>query len=409
MEFRRHTLPNGLEIIAECNPSAYSTAVGFFVKTGARDETDELSGVSHFLEHMLFKGTPTRSAADVNRELDEIGSHSNAYTSEEQTVYYATVLPEHLERAIDLLSDILRPSLREDDFNVEKKVILEEIAKYDDQPPYGAHEKCMAAHFGSHPLGRSVLGTIESVGALTPEQMRGYFELRYSPGNIVLCVAGKVDFDKLIALAERHCGHWPSVATSRELSRAADHSGFALLHKSTAAQQYMVEITNFPAAEDDDRHAARLLSTIIGDDTGSRMFWELIDTGRAEYASLASYEYQGAGILMTFLCCAAEDARENHETIETLIQDVYENGVEEGELVRAKSKICSHLVLHSERPSNRMFSIGNNWVQRRAYRTVREAVESYRKVTLDDLAALLGKYSLTTRTSLTVGPLKKWK
>ena len=141
MQFREHQLENGLDVIAECNPAASVCAVGFFVKTGARDEDPELSGVSHFLEHMVFKGTEHRGAADVNRELDEIGAQSNAYTSEEQTVYFLAVLPEYIERGIDLLADIMRPSLRTEDFEMEKQVILEEIAKYDDQPPYGGHEK----------------------------------------------------------------------------------------------------------------------------------------------------------------------------------------------------------------------------------------------------------------------------
>ena len=129
MEFRRQTLDNGLEVIAEISPKAYSTALGYFVNTGSRDETAEISGVSHFLEHMVFKGTPTRSAEDVNRELDEIGSQSNAFTSEEHTVYYARVLPESQSRATELLSDIMRPSLRDEDFEMEKQVIIEEIAK----------------------------------------------------------------------------------------------------------------------------------------------------------------------------------------------------------------------------------------------------------------------------------------
>ena len=208
MEFRQHTLDNGLEIVAECSPRAYSAGLGFFVKTGSRDENDANHGVSHFLEHMTFKGTPTRSAADVNRELDEIGSHSNAYTSEEQTVYYASFLPEYQDKAVELLSDIMRPSLREDDFDMEKNVILEEIAKYEDQPPFGAHEKCMSAYFGDHPLGRNVLGSIESVSALTAEQMMDYFRHRYSPKNIALAAAGNIDFDRLIELADRYCGKW---------------------------------------------------------------------------------------------------------------------------------------------------------------------------------------------------------
>jgi len=207
MKFRHHQLSNGLTIIAECNDAAYSTSLAFFVRTGSRDETPEISGVSHFLEHMVFKGTPRRSAADVNRELDELGSQSNAFTSEEQTVYYATVLPEYQDQIVDLLADIMRPSLREDDFEMEKQVIIEEIYKYDDQPPFGAHEKCMEAWFGDHTLAYNVLGNVDSVGGLTPQAMRGYFEKRYNPGNITPTSSGNVDFDQLVASADQHCGN----------------------------------------------------------------------------------------------------------------------------------------------------------------------------------------------------------
>ena len=230
MEFLTHVLPNGLEIVAECNPEAYSTALGFIVKTGARDESDEIAGVSHFLEHMAFKGTPTRSADDVNRELDEMGSHCNAGTSEETTVYYAPVLPEYQSRATEVLADILRPSLREADFQTEKKVILEEIQMFEDQPPFGADEKCRAAFFGDHPLGRSVLGTMASIEALPVAAMRDYFRRRYAPGNIVLAAAGRVDFDRMVADCQRACGGWEaaecSAARWNRRSRGADSIGW---------------------------------------------------------------------------------------------------------------------------------------------------------------------------------------
>jgi predicted Zn-dependent peptidase len=237
LRFRQHTLANGLEIIAECNPAAYSAAIAFFVKTGSRDETTALSGVSHFLEHMAFKGTPTRSAADVNRELDEMGAHSNAFTSEEQTAYYITVLPEYQDRALDLLSDMMRPSLRPADFETEKQVILEEIAKYDDQPPFGAHEKSMALHFQEHPLSRSVLGTLDSVSALSPDQMRGYFECRYVPNNLTLAAAGNVDFDRLVRLAERRCGGWQPQPVQRLIPRAAANRDSQVFPNDIATQQ----------------------------------------------------------------------------------------------------------------------------------------------------------------------------
>jgi len=253
VEFRKHKLDNGLEIIAECNPRAYATAVGFFVNTGSRDETDEISGVSHFLEHMVFKGTPKRSAADVNRELDEMGSHSNARTGEERTVYHATVLPEFQDQIVELLSDIMRPSLREDDFETEKQVIIEEIRMYDDQPPFGGHERCMAAHFGSHPLSRSILGTVDTVGNLTPQQMRAYFDERYSPSNITLVATGNVDFGRLTEVANQHCGFWTRCETGRKAPRAAPHESFELMHKESSAQEYVIQISDGPAAEDDAR------------------------------------------------------------------------------------------------------------------------------------------------------------
>jgi predicted Zn-dependent peptidase len=407
VQFRQHKLDNGLEIIAECNPAAHSTAMAFFVNTGARDESDELWGVSHFLEHMVFKGTPRRSAADVNRELDEIGSHSNAFTSEEQTVYYATVLPEFQAKVVDLLADILRPSLRQSDFDTEKQVILEEIAKYEDQPPFGATDKCMAVHFRNHPLGRSVLGTTESVGALTTSQMQRYFAERYSPGNMVLVASGKVDFERLVADAQRACGDWSPFATRRETPRLEPASGTKVLQKDSAVQQYVVQIADGPSAENPHRHASRLLATILGDDSGSRLFWELIDTGRAECATMGSCEFQGAGVYLTFLCCAPEDAQANLETIFEVQREAERSGITEDELRRAKSKVCSQIVLHSERPSNRLFSVGNNWLQRREYRTVRETVEEYERVTVGEITKVLAQFPLTRRTSVAVGPVAK--
>ena len=179
MSFHHHELDNGLHVIGEVTPSARSMSLGFFVRTGSRDETPEVSGVSHFLEHMVFKGTPRRTALDVNRDFDRIGANYNAFTSEENTVFYAAILPEYLPQAVDILADILRPSLRGDDFDMEKNVIIEEIGMYEDQPMWSAYDHAKKAFFADHPLGNSVLGTPESITALTRDQMQGYFDKRY--------------------------------------------------------------------------------------------------------------------------------------------------------------------------------------------------------------------------------------
>jgi predicted Zn-dependent peptidase len=406
LEFREVTLPNGLEIIAECNPRAYSTALAFFVNAGARDETPENAGVSHFLEHMTFKGTPRRSADEVNRELDELGAHSNAYTSEEQTVYYATVLPEYQQPTLDLLADILRPSLRQEDFDTEKQVILEEILKYEDQPPFGAHEKCMSAYFQGHPLGNSILGTGDSVGQLSSQAMREYFHQRYSPGNIKLVAAGNVDFPSLVQDAQRWCGRWETVESHREMSAAVSHDAFRVFTKETATQQYIIQIAAGPSADSDARHAARILAAIVGDDSGSRLYWELVDSGLAEYAGMGAYEFQHAGILMSYLCCAPEQAAENLERMESVYAQLQQDGISQDELELAKNKICSHLVRQSERASNRLFSIGNGWLQRHSYQTVKERLLAYKNVRLDEVLRTLERFPLTRHATVAVGPLE---
>jgi predicted Zn-dependent peptidase len=388
MQFVRHTLPNGLEIVAECNGDAHSTALGYFVNTGARDETDEVAGVSHFLEHMMFKGTPSRTAEDVNREFDEMGAHYNAFTSEENTVYYAAVLPEYQDRATALLGDILRPSLRTEDFDTEKQVILEEIQMYQD-----------------HPLARSVLGTLDSVGQLPVEAMRDYFNQRYSPGNITVVAAGRVDFDELVTSVNRYCGHWAPVETARKLERPRALPAFECITRSNSAQQYVLQLADGPAATDDDRFAAKLLATVLGDDSGSRLYWSLIDSGLAEQASLGHHDYQGAGLFITYLSSTPDQAAGNLQRVQGIYRQVESDGISSAELEQAKNKINSRVVLSSERPRGRLFNVGGNWTQRREYRSVKDDLRAVEAVTVEQTMRVLGKYPLTVNTTVCVGPL----
>lgn len=405
MEFLSTQLANGLQIVAECNDEAYSTAVGYFVRTGSRDETDAIAGVSHFLEHMMFKGTPKRTADDVNREFDAMGAHYNACTSEEATIYYAAVLPEYQEWAIDLLSDILRPALKPADFETEKQVILEEIRMYEDQPPFGADEKVRAAHYGPHPLGRSVLGSIESVSALPVEAMRAYFQRRYSPGNIVLAAAGRVDFAALVRSVEQRCGAWEPFPAGRDVQPAQAHPGFQCLYRENAAQQYVLEMAPGPAAEDPDRYAAKILAMILGDDSGSRLYWELVDPGLVEQASLGHYEYEGAGAMLTYMSCDPEAAAENLRRIHEVYRQAQNGGFTAEELTQAKNKVLSRIVLSSERPRGRLFTVGSDWIQRREYRSVSADLSAVSALTIEEITAVLAKYPLTNSTAITIGPL----
>ena len=409
MKFRNHTLENGLEIVAECNDGAHSLGVGFFVRTGARDETDRVAGVSHFLEHMVFKGTPRRSADDVNREFDELGAHYNAFTSEENTVYYAAVLPEYQEPCIDLLADIMRPSLRDEDFDMEKKVILEEIQMYADQPPFGMDDKIKALHYGDHPLARSVLGTLDTVAELSVDQMRTYFESRYSPGNLFVAAAGRVDFDALVEQVNSRCGQWAPQPTSRDIPPPASRAEFHSVVRDSTAQQYILQLADAPASENDDRYAAKLLATMLGDDSGSRLYWELIDPGLAESASLGHYEYLGAGMFFTWVSCAPESAQDIFDRVGQLISQAEEDGFTQKELSQAQNKVKARVVLGSERPRNRLFNVGGNWMQRSEYRSVADDLTAVDAVTLDDVHRVLAQYPISRSTTVTIGPLKDWK
>lgn len=408
MKYRQHQLENGLQILAECNEQSYTTAFGFFVKAGSRDETAAIGGVSHFLEHMVFKGTPNRSAADVNLELDAIGSHSNARTGEESTIYHAAVLPEYQRQVVDLLTDIMRPSLRLEDFETEKKVIIEEIMMYADQPPYGGYERIMEEFYGDHPLGNSVLGTVQSVTDLTPESMREYFQTRYSPSNMVIAGAGNIDFDALVKDVERRCGHWESYEAPREKTAANYRSGFASIHKPTSTQQYLLQMSPGASIESEERFAARVASTIMGDDAGSRYYWEFLDSGRAESAGVGSYEHQGCGSLMSVICCDPDLAQDNLQRAAKLFEIAANDGATEKELTMAKKKIASHILLASERTETRMFSIGTQWLNGQEYKGPGEIAERYQSVTLDQVNAALQRYRMENPMTVAVGPREEW-
>jgi predicted Zn-dependent peptidase len=407
MEFRQHQLDNGLSILAECNSQAYTSAFGFFVRTGSRDETPKIGGVSHFLEHMVFKGTPNRSAAQVNLELDEMGSASNARTSEESTIYHSKVLPEFQTQMVELLSDILRPSLRTEDFETEKKVIIEEIRMYEDQPPYGGYERIMSEYFGDHPLGQSVLGTVETVSALTAEDMMSYFKEQYSPTNICLAAAGKIDFDQLVDDVQRACGHWERFEPGRDKQLADYQTGFVTMHKPAAHQQYILQMAPGPSNEEEIRYATAVMAAIIGDDGGSRLYWEFIDKGLAESAGMGAYDYQGSGAIMTYICCAPEEAQANLERLTKLQRKVRDEGITQKELDLAKRKIASHIVLASERTNSRMFSIGGQWLSDQPFKSVGEIAEIYESLTLEQVNNALQQFPLDKNMTVAVGPCEE--
>jgi predicted Zn-dependent peptidase len=404
MEFKHKTLNNGLTIIAEKNKYAQSAAVGFFVKTGSRDENNAISGVSHFLEHMMFKGTDKLSCFDVNETFDRTGAKFNAFTSEENTVYYAAVLPEYLEQVTDLWAQLMRPALRDDDFTMEKNVIKEEIAMYKDMPQFEVLDHARNLHFGQHPCGFSVLGTNQSIDDLTAEQMRTYFKSRYAPNNITVALSGNFDFDKITSLIESKASLWTTQPAPRKLEYFAGTFKREKIHKPNLVCEHICLVSPSVSMQDKDRYAASLLANIIGDDSGSRFFWELVDSALAEEASMQCDAMDGVGTNFTYIQTSPEKAEQVTEIVDKIFAKISIEGITENELVAAKNKMLSAITIKNEVPMGRLVELGINWVYLQRYVDIDETVQQIKSVTVKQVNDLIEKYKLTDYTSVVLTP-----
>ncbi len=403
LKFDYHQLSNGLDIVAEHNPDAHTFAAGLYVKTGSRDEEPHLCGVSHFLEHMMFKGSETRGWEAMNRIFDELGARYNAFTTQEMTAYYANVLPEYTERTLEHLGHLLRPALRPEDFETEKQVILEEIAMYQDEPGQRLYEKVMAEHFGQHPLALSVLGTRETITRLQREEMVRYFAEHYGPGCMVLAVAGRFDFDQIIRLADRHYGHWPRVSATRRHVDPVYHPHRVDLTDPRLNRHYTMAMTPGPSAQDERRFAARVLADVIGDAEGSRFYWALIDNAVADEADFNFYPHDGCGSFYYSLVTDPERAEQALDIAGRELERV-KHDLTDDEVDRAKNKIATSIVLGGELPLGRINALGSQWLYNGDYRSLEQDLQTLLSITPDDLRALMADFPFAPTTLVTLGP-----
>ncbi|MBI9019129.1 MAG: insulinase family protein [Phycisphaerae bacterium] len=407
MEFKTETLENGLTIVGEIMPLSRSAALGFFTRTGGRDETAEISGVSHFLEHMMFKGTKKRTALEVNLEFDRMGANYNAFTSEENTAYYAAVLPEYVDNALELWCDLLRPSLRVEDFTIEKNVILEEIAMYKDLPQFDVLDRCRKLHFGDHQCGNSVLGTVQTITDLKCEQMVDYFNARYSPDNMVLVCVGNIDWDDFVGQVRQHCSSWQAYKPKRILSDFAGTGMLNVLSDEKIQREHICLMASAPSAQSDKRYAASLLSNIIGDDGNSRLYWQLVDTALADSADLEYDSMDGTGAFYCYLSCEPEKADRVLDIAKKVFANIRTNGVSEEELEGSKNKLASAMTLSGELPMGRFVPLGYDWIYRKKYRSLADSLKELQGVTVKDINAMLEQYDFSNLTVQGLGPCQR--
>jgi predicted Zn-dependent peptidase len=391
--YKEARLSNGMMLVGEVDQSTHTAAAGFFVRTGARDEPAAIMGVSHFLEHMMFKGSAKRSALDVNNDFDQIGASHNAFTSGEMTAFHAHVLPEHLSSAIEILSDILRPALRKEDFEEERGVILEEIAMYEDNPFMGLYEEMMEAYYKEHPLAHKVLGTKKTVGELPLANMTEYFHNRYAADNLILAVAGQLDFEKITNQVEKLCGSWPRGKPGREQPAftATPKEFTKVMSKTNRA--YLGMMMPAPALGDMRRYASSLISQIIGDREGSKFYWSVVETGLAEEASCSFEGRDGLGEYLVFAACEMKNVAEVEKRLREEMSGLGEN-LKQEELDRARARIATGIALASERPSGRMHRLGSQWAYGLPPIPIEQEMDRIEKLTLKDLQDCLKEFPL---------------
>jgi predicted Zn-dependent peptidase len=405
LRFEKAVLESGLTVIGERNPRAQSFAAGYFVRTGARDEESEVAGVSHFLEHMMFKGTAKRGAADINRAFDELGARYNAYTSDENTVYYGSVLPEHAPALLELLSDMMRPALRQEDFELEKNVILEEIAMYEDRPSFKVFEEGRELYYQGHPLGNSVLGRADSIRNLSRESMLDYFTARYAPDNLVLVMSGRYDWEQRLEQIEALTASWRPQDAMRRYPPLEPATGLKVLENPKLKRVHVAAYAPGVAATDPLRYAAGILANCLGASSGSRLYWALVDKGLVDSAMLSHDSADGAGAFVGYLSFAPEQAEKVLGIFFETLQEAQEEGLAADEWARAQRKLATNLTLGGETPFGRLMSLGTSYIYTREYRSVQEMVERIMATGLEEARALLSEKPFTKLFTVVMGPV----
>jgi predicted Zn-dependent peptidase len=298
----------------------------------------------------------------------------------------------------------MRPALRDEDFDIEKNVIKEEIAMYKDLPNFDVMDRCRALHFDGHPCGNSVLGSEQSIDGLTAQQMRDYFSRRYAPNNMVLACAGNFDWDRICSIASDSCGRWQEQTVERKLGHCVGSKRKDRVEKANLVREHICLMSDGVSAQDPTRFAASLLGAIVGDDVGSRFFWELVDKALAEAATMLYGAMDGTGTFYSYIRCSGENVTKVLDTVNGIFDDLARDGITQQELRTAKNKILSALVIKNELPMGRLVDLGFNWTYLEKYRTIEDDIAAIKAVTVEDVNALIEQLRPGDFTQLSVGP-----
>jgi len=414
LSVRRAVLSSGLRIVTEEISSVRSAAIGIWVNVGSRDETPAVAGASHFLEHLLFKGTKTRTALEISSSIESVGGEMNAFTGKEYTCFYARVIDTDLPMAIDVIADLITSSVvTASDVDAERKVVLEEIAMRDDDPSDLVHDLFSDTYYGDTKLGRSILGSVESINSMSRSAVFNYYKRKYLPQDLVVAVAGNIKHKTVVALVEKALsrdGFLDSVAEPQVRANTAvkvtAQQSVGIISRKTE-QAHMFYGVAGVARGDERRFTMGILSAALGGGMSSRLFQEIREKRGLAYSVYAyAQQFAGSGTLGFYAGCHPSKAGEVVHIIRDILADVAENGMTHEEIARAKGAVRGSLVLSQEDSGSRMSHIGKSEIVYGEVMSFDEILKKIDDVTPEAIRQLSSKILVQRPTLALVGPYK---
>ena len=414
MSVKRSVHSSGLRIVTEEVPSVRSAAVGIWVNVGSRDEAPATAGASHFLEHLLFKGTTSRTALEISSSIESVGGEMNAFTSKEYTCFYARVIDTDLPMAINVVSDLITSSIVSAlDVDAERKVVLEEIAMRDDDPSDLVHDFFSDTYYGDTPIGRPILGIVESIKGMSRNAVFNYYKKKYLPQDLVVAVAGNIKHKRVVAMVEEALSRdnfldvlAAPVVRPNTLIKNTKQQSVGVMYKKSE-QAHMFYGMEGVARADDRRFAMGVLSAALGGGMSSRLFQEIREKRGLAYSVYAyAQQFAGTGVLGFYAGCNPSKAIEVVEIIRSVLSDVADNGMTHEEIERAKGAVRGSLVLSQEDSGSRMSRIGKNEIVYGQVMDFDDILKSIARVSTEDIRGIASEFLVKTPTLALVGPFK---
>lgn len=391
--YKIHTLKNGLTIIGEEIPYLKSISLGVWINAGSRIEDEKISGVSHFIEHMLFKGTKNRTSKEIASEIDNLGGQINAFTSKECTCYYVKLLDSHIDIGIDILSDmILNPLFDKNDIDKERLVILEELKMYEDSPEDLAYDLLIENIYKGDPLGMNIIGTEESLKGIGRKEIVDYFEKYYVPNNSVISVCGNFNFEEMINKLEEKFINWNSKDVNIEVEKAKFNSCFIAKNKDTEQVNIAISLEAIPVEDIKEVYALSVINTVFGGSISSRLFQKIREEQGLVYSIYSSQSlYRKCGEVGIYASMSKDNLKKVYEMILDEIKDLKENYLTEKEIKESKEQLKGSYILGLESTSSRMMSIGKSMLLHRQVRDTDEILKLIDEVDKDTINRVIDK------------------